>query len=253
MAEGRFLLSRTYRSLGKPATRASLPILSRHNLSHSVYPHWKYQFNAGGVSLLKPRYHQAEPDLRALEQECFPAIRVWISVLGKCRSIGAGKASKKQLCWSYSRRCCLSIKQKAGASEMTRARSSLPQKWYLVWREKGYCRHFLMWPLQRIMLTLKPCIPTCSGKWLIALSLIPSAPMILDRYYQWYNEKSRHNSLNKKTPGAANNPYVNPNPFENEKITQLPSKNPQLIKDRYIAMAVNKQLQLSGKLPRTFT
>lgn len=40
------------------------------------------------------------------------------------------------------------------------------------------------------------------------------AQMIIDRYYQWYNEKRRHGSLNGKTPNAVYRQYFNPNPFE---------------------------------------
>ncbi|MFI5187904.1 MAG: IS3 family transposase [Chitinophagales bacterium] len=40
------------------------------------------------------------------------------------------------------------------------------------------------------------------------------AQMIIDRYYEWYNEKRRHGSLNGKTPQTVWNYYFNPNPFE---------------------------------------
>ncbi|HUC81234.1 MAG TPA: IS3 family transposase [Flavisolibacter sp.] len=40
------------------------------------------------------------------------------------------------------------------------------------------------------------------------------AQMMIDRYYQWYNEKRRHGSLKGKTPNAVYNQYFNPNPFE---------------------------------------
>lgn len=41
------------------------------------------------------------------------------------------------------------------------------------------------------------------------------AQMVIDRYYQWYNERRRHGSLKGKTPNAVYNQYFNPNPFEN--------------------------------------
>ena len=40
------------------------------------------------------------------------------------------------------------------------------------------------------------------------------AQIIIDRYYQWYNEKRRHGSLKGTTPNAVYNQYFNPNPFE---------------------------------------
>ena len=43
------------------------------------------------------------------------------------------------------------------------------------------------------------------------------AQMIIDRYYQWYNERRRHGSLKGKTPDAVYHQYFNPNPFENKK------------------------------------
>ena len=41
------------------------------------------------------------------------------------------------------------------------------------------------------------------------------AQMIIDRYYNWYNEKRRHGSLHGRTPQIAWNNYFNPDPFEN--------------------------------------
>lgn len=43
------------------------------------------------------------------------------------------------------------------------------------------------------------------------------AQMILDRYYEWYNEKRRHGALNRQTPNHVFQ-NINPVPFENEKI-----------------------------------
>jgi transposase InsO family protein len=40
------------------------------------------------------------------------------------------------------------------------------------------------------------------------------AQMIIERYYQWYNEKRRHGSLKGKTPNAVYHQSINPNPFE---------------------------------------
>lgn len=40
------------------------------------------------------------------------------------------------------------------------------------------------------------------------------AQMIIDRYYQWYNQKRRHGSLKGRTPQSVYNQYFNPNPFE---------------------------------------
>jgi putative transposase len=44
------------------------------------------------------------------------------------------------------------------------------------------------------------------------------AQMTIDRYYEWYNNKRRHGSLNGKTPQIIWNQYFNPNPFENKKL-----------------------------------
>jgi transposase InsO family protein len=41
------------------------------------------------------------------------------------------------------------------------------------------------------------------------------AQMTIDRYYEWYNNRRRHGSLNGKTPQIIWNQYFNPNPFEN--------------------------------------
>jgi putative transposase len=41
------------------------------------------------------------------------------------------------------------------------------------------------------------------------------AQMTINRYYEWYNNKRRHGSLNGKTPQIIWNQYFNPNPFEN--------------------------------------
>ena len=43
------------------------------------------------------------------------------------------------------------------------------------------------------------------------------AQMILDRYYEWYNEKRRHGALNRQTPNHVFK-NINPVPFENEKL-----------------------------------
>jgi hypothetical protein len=43
------------------------------------------------------------------------------------------------------------------------------------------------------------------------------ARMILDRYYQCYNEKRRHGALNRQTPNHVFK-NINPVPFENEKL-----------------------------------
>jgi transposase InsO family protein len=43
------------------------------------------------------------------------------------------------------------------------------------------------------------------------------AQMVLDRYYEWYNEKRRHGALNRKTPNRVFQ-IINPVPFENEKL-----------------------------------
>jgi putative transposase len=43
------------------------------------------------------------------------------------------------------------------------------------------------------------------------------AQMVLDRYYEWYNEKRRHGSLNRKSPNQVFQNF-NPVPFENEKL-----------------------------------
>lgn len=40
------------------------------------------------------------------------------------------------------------------------------------------------------------------------------AQMIINRYYQWYNEKRRHSALKGRTPNYTYNQYFNPNPFE---------------------------------------
>ena len=40
------------------------------------------------------------------------------------------------------------------------------------------------------------------------------AQMIIDRYYKWYNEKRRHGSLKRRTPGSVYNHFFNPIPFE---------------------------------------
>lgn len=44
------------------------------------------------------------------------------------------------------------------------------------------------------------------------------AQMIIERYYEWYNNKRRHGSLMGKTPDSVYNQYFNPNPFENKKL-----------------------------------
>jgi putative transposase len=44
---------------------------------------------------------------------------------------------------------------------------------------------------------------------------IYQAQLTIDRYYEWYNTKRRHGSLNGKTPQIIWNQYFNPNPFEN--------------------------------------
>jgi putative transposase len=46
---------------------------------------------------------------------------------------------------------------------------------------------------------------------------IHHAQMVLDRYYDWYNEKRRHGSLNGQTPNHVFRTF-NPIPFENEKL-----------------------------------
>jgi putative transposase len=43
------------------------------------------------------------------------------------------------------------------------------------------------------------------------------AQMVLDRYYEWYNEKRRHGALNRQTPNRVFQ-NINPIPFENEKL-----------------------------------
>jgi transposase InsO family protein len=43
------------------------------------------------------------------------------------------------------------------------------------------------------------------------------AQMVLDRYYEWYNEKRRHGALKRQTPNHVFKKY-NPIPFENEKL-----------------------------------
>jgi transposase InsO family protein len=43
------------------------------------------------------------------------------------------------------------------------------------------------------------------------------AQMILDRYYEWYNQKRRHGALNRQTPNRVFQ-NINPIPFENEKL-----------------------------------
>jgi putative transposase len=43
------------------------------------------------------------------------------------------------------------------------------------------------------------------------------AQMVLDRYYEWYNEKRRHGALNRQAPNHVFKNY-NPAPFENEKL-----------------------------------
>jgi putative transposase len=43
------------------------------------------------------------------------------------------------------------------------------------------------------------------------------AQMVLDRYYEWYNEKRRHGALKRQAPNHAFKNY-NPVPFENEKL-----------------------------------
>jgi transposase InsO family protein len=44
------------------------------------------------------------------------------------------------------------------------------------------------------------------------------AQMIIDRYYEWYNNKRRHGSLKGKTPNTVYDQFFNPNPFENKKL-----------------------------------
>lgn len=44
------------------------------------------------------------------------------------------------------------------------------------------------------------------------------AQMIIDRYYEWYNQKRRHGSLKRKTPDFVYENYFNPIPFENKKL-----------------------------------
>ncbi len=43
------------------------------------------------------------------------------------------------------------------------------------------------------------------------------AQMVLDRYYEWYNQKRRHGGLNRQTPNHVFQ-NINPIPFENEKL-----------------------------------
>jgi putative transposase len=43
------------------------------------------------------------------------------------------------------------------------------------------------------------------------------AQMVLDRYYEWYNEKRRHGALKRQAPNHVFKKY-NPVPFENEKL-----------------------------------
>ncbi len=43
------------------------------------------------------------------------------------------------------------------------------------------------------------------------------AQMVIDRYYDWYNEKRRHGALKRQTPNHVFKKY-NPVPFENEKL-----------------------------------
>jgi len=43
------------------------------------------------------------------------------------------------------------------------------------------------------------------------------AQMILDRYYEWYNDKRRHGALQRQTPNQVFQ-NINPVPFENEKL-----------------------------------
>ncbi|WP_205686052.1 IS3 family transposase [Chitinophaga costaii] len=43
------------------------------------------------------------------------------------------------------------------------------------------------------------------------------AQMVLDRYYEWYNEKRRHGALKRQTPNYVFKNF-NPVPFENEKL-----------------------------------
>ena len=44
------------------------------------------------------------------------------------------------------------------------------------------------------------------------------AQMIIDRYYQWYNQKRRHGSLMGRTPESVYTKFFNPGPFENKKL-----------------------------------
>jgi len=44
------------------------------------------------------------------------------------------------------------------------------------------------------------------------------AQMIIERYYEWYNQKRKHGSLRRKTPNSVYNRYFNPDPFENKKL-----------------------------------
>jgi transposase InsO family protein len=43
------------------------------------------------------------------------------------------------------------------------------------------------------------------------------AQMVLDRYYEWYNDKRRHGALQRQTPNHVFQ-NINPIPFENEKL-----------------------------------
>jgi hypothetical protein len=43
------------------------------------------------------------------------------------------------------------------------------------------------------------------------------AQMVLDRYYERYNDKRRHGALNRQTPNHVFQ-NINPVPFENEKL-----------------------------------
>lgn len=58
------------------------------------------------------------------------------------------------------------------------------------------------------------------------------AQMIIERYYEWYNNKRRHGSLMGKTPDSVYNQYFNPNPFENKKLLNYLWKSVQFIGGR---------------------
>ena len=47
------------------------------------------------------------------------------------------------------------------------------------------------------------------------------AQMVINRYYKWYNQQRRHGSLKGQTPDSVHYQKINPNPFENERTTQL--------------------------------